>query len=89
MIKEQIKNFYIESLNDDLAPNVFAEQILSFLCIEKMCITPEEIDIIINEDVPKNKDFKKYTNKEKSLIIASTKAGAKWFRNSIIEGNYH
>jgi hypothetical protein len=50
--------------------------------------TNEEIDLIIGQDLPFSKEYQKYSEKEKMLMLAATKAGAKWFRSSLIEGNF-
>ena len=48
----------------------------------------EEIDYIIERDVPLSEEYQKYNEVEKRLMMAATKAGAKWFRASIIEGDF-
>jgi hypothetical protein len=50
--------------------------------------TNEEIDLIIEQDLPFSEEYQKYSEKEKTLMLAATKAGAKWFRSSLIEGNF-
>ena len=50
--------------------------------------TNEEIDLIIEQDLPFSEEYQKYSEKEKALMLAATKAGAKWFRSSLIEGNF-
>lgn len=50
--------------------------------------TNEEIDLILEQDVPLSEEYQKYTEIEKILMMAATKAGAKWFRSSLIEGNF-
>ena len=50
--------------------------------------TNEEIDLIIEQDLPLSEEYQKYSKKEKALMLAATKAGAKWFRSSLIEGNF-
>ena len=50
--------------------------------------TNEEINLIIEHDLPESKEYAKYSDKEKQLMMAATKAGAKWFRGSLIEGNF-
>jgi hypothetical protein len=50
--------------------------------------TNEEIDLILEQDVPLSEQYQKYSEREKTLMMAATKAGAKWFRSSLIEGNF-
>ncbi|MFA6066851.1 MAG: hypothetical protein WC707_06745 [Candidatus Babeliaceae bacterium] len=50
--------------------------------------TNEEIDLIIEQDLPFSEEYQKYSEKEKILMLAATKAGAKWFRSSLIEDNF-
>jgi len=50
--------------------------------------TNEEIDLILEQDVPLSEEYQKYSEREKILMMAATKAGAKWFRSSLIEGNF-
>jgi hypothetical protein len=50
--------------------------------------TNEEIDLIIEQDLPFSEEYQKYSEKEKTLMLAAAKAGAKWFRSSLIEGNF-
>jgi hypothetical protein len=50
--------------------------------------TNEEIDLILEQDLPLSEEYQKYSEREKILMMAATKAGAKWFRSSLIEGNF-
>ena len=50
--------------------------------------TEKEIDLILEQDVPKSEEYQKYSEKEKILVLAGAKAGAKWFRSSLIENNF-
>lgn len=64
-----------------------AEQ--SAICnVSRQLPTNEEIDLIIEQDLPFSEEYQKYSEKEKALMLAATKAGAKWFRSSLIEGNF-
>ena len=51
--------------------------------------TNEEIDIIIQNDIINSVEIKKYNEKEQLLMLAAMKAGAKWFRSSLIEGKFN
>lgn len=50
--------------------------------------TNEEIDKIIEENIINSLEIKKYNEKEQLLMLAAMKAGAKWFRSSLIEGKF-
>lgn len=48
----------------------------------------DEIDLILEQDMLNSKEYKKYSEREKILMMAAAKAGAKWFRSSLIEGSF-
>jgi hypothetical protein len=78
-------------MNDNLTTNASNEaKIPAFLvcAVIGQLPTNEEIDLIIEQDLPFSEEYQKYSEKEKTLILAATKAGAKWFRSSLIEGNF-
>jgi len=78
-------------MNDNLTTNAFNEaESLAFLvgAVSGYLPNNEEIDLIIEQDLPFSQEYQKYSEKEKTLMLAATKAGAKWFRSSLIEGNF-
>jgi hypothetical protein len=50
--------------------------------------TNEEVDEIIEQDLPNSEEYKNYSEKEKQLMMKATKYGAKWFRAHLIKGNF-
>jgi len=50
--------------------------------------TEQEINNLVESDLPNSCEYQKYDKEIQSLLMAATKAGAKWFRNSLIEGSY-
>jgi hypothetical protein len=50
--------------------------------------TEQEINNLVESDLPNSSEYQKYDKEIQSLLMAATKAGAKWFRNSLIEGSY-
>lgn len=76
---DDIQELYCDNCDKDTKQKVFM--------IEQLP-TNEEIDLIIEQDLPFSKEYQKYSEKEKTLMLAATKAGAKWFRSSLIEGNF-
>ena len=78
-------------MNDNLTINASNEaESPAFLvgAVSGQLPTNEEIDLIIEQDLPFSEEYQKYSEKEKTLMLAATKAGAKWFRSSLIEGNF-
>jgi hypothetical protein len=78
-------------MNDNLTTNVSNEaESPAFLvgAVSGQLPTNEEIDLIIEQDLPFSEEYQKCSEKEKALMLAATKAGAKWFRYSLIEGNF-
>ena len=71
-----------ENLNEAVSPQ------LNIGAVSGQLPTNEEIDLIIEQDLPFSEEYQKYSEKEKTLMLAATKAGAKWFRSSLIEGNF-
>ena len=78
-------------MNDKLTTNASNEaESPAFLvgAVSGQLPTNEEIDLILEQDVPLSEEYQKYSEREKILMMAATKAGAKWFRSSLIEGNF-
>ena len=78
-------------MNDDLSKNAFNKAESHFFLVGTVRVklpTKEEIDLIIEQNLPLSEEYQKYSEKEKMLILAATKAGAKWFCASLIEGNF-
>lgn len=46
-------------------------------------------NMVVFEKMKFSEEYQEYSDKEKLLMVAATKAGAKWFRSSLIEGNFH
>ena len=50
--------------------------------------TKEEVKSIIEKDLPNSEEYQKYSKDTQSLLMAATKAGAFWFRESLIDGSF-
>jgi hypothetical protein len=75
--------------NDGLTITYNCKQLESIIQKSYKKIPSEKkVKQIIKRDIVKSIEYKKLTEREKQIALASCVAGALWFRKSLIESNY-
>jgi hypothetical protein len=80
---------YIDRQRQDAVNDYISSQPINSGWVSVETIPSEqEIDSLIEINLPNSIEYQKYDKDIQSLLVAATKAGAKWFRSSLIEGSY-
>lgn len=83
-LKEAIKK--LKFLSEQIKGSPMKEAIDTVVAeLGKPLPTDEEINKEIENDLPFSEEYQKYSDREKLLMVAATKAGAKWMRDLIQE----